>query len=118
MKNREFRAPIVGGTSLITIFAVLCLIVFTLLTMSTVLASRNLAERSHEAVRAYYAADSQAETIFAQLRGGEIPSNVVKNGEIYTYDCPISDTQYIHVVLSFADGRWNVIEWRAITELL
>ena len=117
MKNREFRAPIVGGTSLITIFAVLCLIVFTLLTLSTVLASENLAERSHDAVVAYYAADSQAEAIFAQLRAGEVPQCVSVEGDLYSYACPISDTQSIQVVLSFADGQWNVVSWRSVSAL-
>lgn len=118
MKNREFRAPIVGGTSLITIFAVLCLIVFTLLTLSTVTASKNLAERSHDAVQAYYAADSQAEAIFAQLREGTIPQGVSVEGNLYSYACPISDTQSIQVVLSYTDGHWDVVSWRSVSTLI
>ena len=37
MKQQTSRSPMVGGTSLITIFAVLCLIVFTLLTKLIIL---------------------------------------------------------------------------------
>ena len=117
MKQQTTRAPMVGGTSLITIFAVLCLIVFTLLTLSTVVASRNLAERSHDAVIAYYAADSKAEQIFAQLRSGTIPEGVIVDGNHYSYTCPISETQYLSVKLHLEDGNWNVVAWKTISTI-
>ena len=75
MRDRKNAAPaIVGGSSLIMVFAVLCLTVFTLLTLSTVQADRRLSEVTAEAVSAYYAADTEAERIFAQLgpEGGMI----------------------------------------------
>ena len=124
MKQQTSRSPMVGGTSLITIFAVLCLIVFTLLTLSTVVASRDLAERSHDAVAAYYAADSQAEQIFAQaeqifaqLRAGVIPADVTVEGNRYCYTCPISDTQFLSVELVQENGDWNVIAWRTCSTI-
>ena len=117
MKQPTSRSPMVGGTSLITIFAVLCLIVFTLLTLSTVVASRDLAERSHDAVTAYYAADSQAEQIFAQLRAGEIPAGVTVEENRYCYTCPISDTQFLSVELMEENGNWNVIVWRTCSTI-
>lgn len=111
MHNKSQSTPIIGGTSLITIFAVLCLVVFTLLTLSTVTASRRLANASHEAVTAYYNADCSAEIIFAKLRNGTIPKEVTVNGNYYSYQCPISDTQYLSVELLHNDGNWTVIRW-------
>ena len=53
MRDRKNAAPaIVGGSSLIMVFAVLCLTVFTLLTLSTVQADRRLSEVTAEAVSA------------------------------------------------------------------
>ena len=117
MKKKNSSSPIVGGTSLITVFASICLIVFTLLTLSTVVASRNLAKASHDAVIAYYNADNEAEAIFAKLRGGETPNNVTINDEIYSYSCPISETQAIEVILTHVDGKWDVIKWCAVSTI-
>lgn len=117
MMRQHHRPPVIGGTSLITIFAVLCLIIFTLLTISTSIASRNLANRSHQAVEAYYEADSQAEIIFAQLRSGIIPSNVTVEQDTYAYTCPISDTQFLSVVITNHQGNWNIIRWEVVSTL-
>ena len=51
----------VGGSSLLVIFAVLCLTVFALLTLSTAAADSRLSQDAADAVEAYYQADSQAE---------------------------------------------------------
>ena len=116
--NKKWKGiTLTGGSSLLVIFAVLCLIVFTLLTLSTVNASRNLADRSHDAVAAYYEADARAEEIYAQLRAGNVPEGVVVEGNLYRYECPISDTQSIHVTLSCTEGQWNVLEWRSVSTL-
>ena len=97
--KERFSPPVVGGSSLLVIFAVLCLTVFALLGLSTVQADRRLSDASAQAVRAYYEADVQAETILAQLREGRMPEGVAVNGEFYAYVCPISDTQELQVQL-------------------
>ena len=61
MDEKRFSAPAVGGSSLLVIFAVLCLTVFALLGLSTVQADGRLSGASAEAVSAYYAADCRAE---------------------------------------------------------
>ena len=65
MKKSAFSA--VGISSLLVIFAVLCLAVFALLSVSTVQAQNRLAESSREAVLGYYRADCEAETVLAAL---------------------------------------------------
>ena len=116
MRTREsVSPPVVGGSSLLVIFAVLCLTVFALLGLSTVQADRRLSDASAEAVRAYYAADVQAEKILAQLREGQVPQGVAVNAAFYAYVCPISDTQELQVQLRCSGGTWEVLEWKAVS---
>ena len=116
-KHKHFSVPIVGGTSLLMIFAVLCLIVFTLLTLSTVNSARSLSNVSAQSVVEYYAADSQAEKIFAQLRAGEFPEDVILENGIYSYQCEISDTQILCVEVCWQDGTWRVLKWQSESEI-
>ena len=110
------QVSIVGSSSLLVIFAVLCLTVFALLGLSTVLADSRLLTNSSKMVMAYYSADTQAEEILAQLRQGIIPDNVQEqNDHSYQYICLISEQQalYVHVVVY--DSTWDVLQWRVIT---
>ena len=59
-KGKGFSPPAIGGASLLAVFAVLCLTVFVLLSLTTVEADRRLAEAAAQAVTDYYAADCQA----------------------------------------------------------
>ena len=73
----------VGVTSLLVIFAVLCLTVFALLSVSTVRADKALSEKSAAAIDGYYRADYAAEHTLALLRTGNQPDEVKKiNGAI------------------------------------
>ena len=79
--KKRFSPPVVGGSSLLVIFAVLCLTVFALLSLSTVRADVRLSEASAQAVSGYYQADCQAEAILARLRSGELPPGVTAEGD-------------------------------------
>ncbi len=114
MAERDrFSAPAVGGSSLLVIFAVLCLTVFALLGLTTVQADGRLADASAAAVSAYYAADCRAEAILARLRCGELPPEVSVDGDVYAYACPISDTQVLEVEVRIKDGGYAVLRWQA-----
>ena len=122
MDNRSrFSPPMVGGSSLLVIFAVLCLTIFALLGLSTVQADGRLSDASAEAVAAYYAADYQAEEVFARLRSGEFPGDIAvtvdttPEGSLYAYACPISDVQTLGVELLEADGTWTVLSWKMVS---
>lgn len=118
-EERRFSPPAAGGSSLLVIFAVLCLTVFALLSLSTVQANGRLADASAEAASAYYAADCQAEEILARLRGGELPENVVKrhgpDGDTYFYTCPVSDTQLLEVEVRLRGADWTVLRWQTVS---
>ena len=136
MAKREksaFSPPALGGSSLLTVFAVLCLTVFALLSLSTVRADLRLAQRSRQAVQDYYAADAQAQEVLARLRTGQsLPEGVLvetvsvdyadHGEEIHSYAVPISDTQelQVEVRIDTADDyevlRWQVVntgEWNS-----
>ena len=113
-KKQRLSVPVVGGSSLLVIFAVLCMTVFALLSLSTVLADGRLNQASVEAVSAYYTADTQAEEIFAKLRQGELPEEVTEKNGIYTYSCPISENQTLQVKLQKTAAGWKVLRWQAV----
>ena len=116
-RKTRFTPPVAGGSSLLVIFAVLCLTVFALLGLSTVQAGSRLSQVSAQNVAAYYEADCQAEEVFARLRAGELPEEVLPcpcaGTEGYVYTCPISDTQQLSVELHVRNGEWTVLRWQA-----
>ena len=69
-KRDDFAPPALGGSSLLVVFAVLALTVFALLSLSTVRADVRLGDAAAKAVTDYYAADTRAQEILAQLRNG------------------------------------------------
>lgn len=102
-----------GGSSILTIFAVLCFIVFALLTLSTAKADRRLADKSADAVTAYYAADTQAEEILASLRSGTVPEGVRTEADgTYSYSCPIGDSQELQVRVQIKGDACKVLAWK------
>lgn len=117
MNKQEQRvsAPVVGGSSLLVIFAVLCLTVFSLLGLSTVQADGRLSDISARAVSDYYVADCRAEEILAQLRRGEIPVGVEEQEGIYSYACRISDTGELQVEVQLYGEDYEILRWQAVS---
>lgn len=125
-KRERFSPPVLGGGSLLTVFAVLALTVFALLSLSTVRADVRLGDAAAKAVADYYAADVKAQEILAQLRNGGAPDEVelavtivdyADRGElIYEYAVPISDTQelQVKVLVDPADGSYSIRRWQAV----
>lgn len=128
-KGSSIHVVPVGATSLLTVFAVLCLTVFTLLTLSDVRSDTQLADVALESVRAYYAADTQAQTILAQLRNGQRVDGVEEiqftdsddqghwsHDVVYQYAVPISDTQTLQVsVILNGGGDYRVVRWQTVS---
>jgi len=112
-ERREAHAAI-GGSSLLTIFAVLCLTVFAVLTLATASAGVRLSDSTAAAVEAYYAADCAAEEILARLRAGECPEGVTEKNGIFYYCCPISDTQTLMVEAAVKAEEYQILRWQAV----
>lgn len=118
MKGERMSVSGVGAGSLLTVLAVLCLVVFTVLSISTVQSQKALSERSAAAVEAYYQADARAEEILARLRGGEIPEEVRREGDIFRYDIPVSDTQRLEVEILVSGNQYTVLRWQAVSAIV
>lgn len=114
-KQETFSPPAVGGSSLLVIFAVLCLTVFALLSLSSVQAERRLADAAVQSVTDYYEADLLAEQVFARLRMGETVDGVQEKDGIYDFKITISNRQVLTVRLQKTEGRWDVLQWQAVT---
>ena len=114
-RQQQVRGPLIGGTSLLVIFAVLCLTVFALLGFSKVQADKRLQDISAEAVARYYEADCRAEQILAELRSGNVPEEVQLHEDTYRYCCPISDTQTLQVEVRCRDAVWEILQWKAVS---
>ena len=113
-RNHRMSVPAIGGSSLLVIFAVLCLTVFALLSLSTAQAEKRMADASVQAVCAYYEADLEAQKIFARLRAGEQVDGVQTDGIFYRYSCVISENQILNVELKQGQDRWKVVLWQVI----
>lgn len=115
----RFSPPMVGGSSLLIIFAVLCLTVLAMLSLSTAQNNDRLSRASADSVTAYYAADAQAEEILARLRRGETPDGVTVGadgtGTLCEYAVPISGTQELSVCVRLEGGDWEVLRWKAVS---
>lgn len=104
----------VGASSLLTIFAVLCLTVFALLSLNTAAADGRLSRLSAEAAADYYAAELEAEEILARLRAGELPEGVSYEEGVYRYSCRISDRQLLEMTVRQKDGDYTVLRRQSV----
>lgn len=114
MSRRE-APPAVGGSSLLVIFAVLCLTIFALLGLSTVQADGRLAETSMAAARGYYEADTQAELILSKLRQGIVPEGVTEKDGKYSYRCEISEVQSLVVEVQITGSEYQILRWQPVS---
>ena len=114
MAKKPMTPAVIGGSSLLVIFAVLCLTVFSLLSLATVRADGKIGDSAAASVAAYYAADCRAEALLARLRAGEMPEGVTEENGIYSYRCPISDTQALWVQVELTDTDYTVLRWQAM----
>ena len=114
-RHERFSVPVVGGSSLLVMFAVLCLTIFALLGLSTVQADQRLSQASADSIFDYYRGDLQAEQILAQLRRGEVPAGVCVQDHLYSYSCPVSQTKRLDVTVEECEGTWHVLRWQVVS---
>ncbi len=118
MKGTELKRtmPAFGGSTLLVIFAVLCLAVLAMLSLNTALAQARLSEGAVQSITDYYAADLEAESILARLRAGEVPAGVEVQEGRYSYACPVSARQTLQVEVKQEAGAWIVLRWQTVPE--
>ena len=117
MKRKTHISSAIGAGSLLTIFAVLCMSVFTLLTLVSVQADLRLSDTGAKMVTAYYTADCEAEEIFAKLRQGEEVPQAQKEEDCWHYTCRISEHQTLEVTVRCDQGQWEVLRWQVAVQM-
>lgn len=116
----------VGSASIIMIFAVLCLTVFSTLSYMTAAQEQNLAQKSALAMEQYYVADWRCEETYEQIEkllasgasAGEIEKaldvQITQQGSALCmkYAEAIDDRQELRVQLISENGKLRTTEWR------
>ncbi len=128
MKTREEK-PLglnIGSASIIMIFAILCLTVFSALSLVTAVSEKKTAQRFADATAAYYEADSEAvkvkNSIQAAIDAGKTPQQAAEacgaqyaeTGQLITYSVPLSDdVSQITAVLAYnsGNGTLEILSW-------
>ena len=113
MKRRESAAP-VGAGKLLVRFAVLCLVAFAALCLSSAGAEDRLSRASAETLLARREADAEAEAILARLRAGEVPEGVRQENDVYDYTVPIAPDRELQVSVRRAGEEYTVLSWREV----
>ena len=113
MKRRQRAAP--GGAGMLLVsFAVLCLVAFAALYLSSAGAEDRLSRASAETLLARREADAEAEAILARLRAGEVPEGVRQENDVYDYTVPIAPDRELQVSVRRAGETYTVLSWREV----
>ena len=114
----------IGITSMTVILCVLCLTVFSVLTLSTALSERDFAEKRATVTKEYYAAETEAiklvnETKTALAKGEDMQAFAEQNGivaeeNVFRFQKTIDDGQELDVVLRLTD-RVDIEVWKVVS---
>ena len=116
----------VGSASIVLVFAVLCLTVFSLITLVVARNNKALADAEASLVTGYYKADTLAERILAGiLEAGAMPDTVngveidiswdmARDADVASYICPISDIKELYVRLAIHEDSVEILNWQML----
>ena len=114
----------IGSASIVLVFAVLCLSIFTMVSLLTALTEDSLITTEIQLVEAFYAADTVAEMVLAEILAAEIlPENIRgidieaywdwdTMTEIVSFVSPITDTKELYVVVAIGLYGYEILSWR------
>ena len=106
-----------GAVSLVMIFCVLCLAVFSVLTLATADRESKLSEMAAKSAAEYYQADYEATVIAAALgSGGPLPADVevAWDGDTASFRLPMGDSLGLDVAISVHGGSYEVLRWQTV----
>lgn len=127
-KNFTFN---IGLSSIVLIFVTLCLVSFSILSLTTALADKKLSKKILDRTYAYYIACNEAETFLAEtdIMLHDIYNNSTSESEYLnmvsslptTYTYTISDIQYLKVTLRYlypknGNGLYVIDSWNIVTK--
>jgi hypothetical protein len=109
-----------GIVTLVTGFAVLCLAVFAVLTLSTAVSESRLSQVTADHVQAYYEADAQAVRITARLserpdevEGIPIAYTETEDGTEAEFSVPAGENQALTVRLLLRAEETEILCWKS-----
>ena len=114
----------VGSASIMLVFAVLCLTIFSLITYVVAENDRALVDARVSLVTGYYGADYAAESIIANILAAEtIPEQIegidIRHGwdedrgaETTYFSHPINDTKSLFVNLVITGNSYEILSWK------
>lgn len=108
-----------GAVSLVMIFCVMCLAVFSVLTLATADREAKLSEMAAGHAEEYYRADYSATVIAAALRNGsplpaDLDVDIVWDGDTASFLLPVGDSLGLDVAVSLRGGEYKVLRWRTV----
>ena len=114
----------VGSASIVLVFAVLCLTVFSLITFIIANNDKSLVDAHAQLVIGYYGADTLAEYIAAEIAQADTLPDSIRDIEIISeqdyetgdeiayFVCPISNNKELYVRLDISGDSYNILSWR------
>ena len=121
----------IGSASIILVFAVLCLAIFTVISFVPALIEQNLIESELRSVGAYFAADALAEQILAQILAadGNVPDIIrdvavhshwdsARETPVFFFAAPMDDYRAIHVAVAINGHSYEILSWRMVSEAI
>ena len=114
----------IGSASIVLVFAVLCLTVFSLITFIVAGNDKALVAAEAQLVIAYYEADTLAEQIIAEIISAKtIPASVLgidietdwdmdADAEVAFFYCPISESKALYVRVDISDETYGILSWK------
>jgi len=115
----------VGSASIVLVFSVLCLTVFTLITFVVAGNEKALVDAELHLVKSYYEADTLAEQILTEVLSAEdiLPGNFhgvdvetywdgELDADIVRYSCPVTDIKTLYVELAVRHDSFDILDWR------
>ena len=104
-----------GAVSLVMIFCVLCLAVFSVLTLAAADREAKLCEMTAGHAADYYRADYDATVIVAQLRSGAAPDVEINwEGDTASFRLPVGDSLGLDVAVSVRGGTCEILRWQTV----
>ena len=114
--NKKIHAPtLFGACSLLVIFCILCLAVFSVLALSTAGSGQRLSEASAQKVMQYNLAEAEANRVVALLRSGVLPEGVTQKEGVYTFSVQANEAVELFVEISISQAdNYRVHRWQFV----
>ena len=114
----------IGSASVVLVFAVLCLTVFTLISYTAAGNDKALTDAEARLTKGYYEADTLAERVLAELAAADTIPGSIRGVEIAAgwdgemlvetaeFSCAVSDGRELYVKVAFFGDSYDILSWR------